>query len=115
STGKTSISSTSPAQTIRMRRLRSRRRAPERWCSVKNRSAGPPPKRRRRTAAKAQAMFAAVDGAGVPNMVCYNYRRVPAVVLLKELIDQGKLGRIFHYRAQFLQDWTISRDLPQGR
>jgi myo-inositol 2-dehydrogenase/D-chiro-inositol 1-dehydrogenase len=36
------------------------------------------------------------------------------VVLLKSLIDDGKLGRIFHYRAQFLQDWTISRDLPQG-
>jgi len=67
-----------------------------------------------RTAAEAQTMVAAVDGAGVPNMVWYNYRRVPAVVLLKELIDQGTLGRIFHYRAQFLQDWTISRDLPQG-
>ena len=47
-------------------------------------------------------------------MVWYNYRRVPAVVLLKTLIDEGKLGRIFHYRAQFLQDWTISADLPQG-
>src|SRR5256712_12795251 len=34
--------------------------------------------------------------------------------MIKELIDQGKLGRIFHYRAQFLQDWTISQDLPQG-
>jgi predicted dehydrogenase len=67
-----------------------------------------------RTAAEAERMVAAVDGARVPNMVWYNYRRVPAVVLLKELIDQGKLGRIFHYRAQFLQDWTISADLPQG-
>src|SRR5437879_105318 len=67
-----------------------------------------------RTAAEAQAMVAAVEGAGVANMVWYNYRRVPAVVLLKTLIDEGKLGRIFHYRAQFLQDWTISRDLPQG-
>jgi myo-inositol 2-dehydrogenase/D-chiro-inositol 1-dehydrogenase len=47
-------------------------------------------------------------------MVWYNYRRVPAVALLKELIDQGRLGRVFHYRAQFLQDWTISADLPQG-
>jgi hypothetical protein len=36
------------------------------------------------------------------------------VVLLKTLIDEGTLGRIFHYRAQFLQDWTISADLPQG-
>src|SRR5499427_2440012 len=61
-----------------------------------------------RTAAEAEQMVAAVESANVPNMVWYNYRRVPAVVLLKELIDQGKLGRIFHYRAQFLQDWTIS-------
>jgi myo-inositol 2-dehydrogenase/D-chiro-inositol 1-dehydrogenase len=47
-------------------------------------------------------------------MVWYNYRRVPAVTLAKQLIDEGKLGRIFHYRAKFLQDWTISQDLPQG-
>ena len=67
-----------------------------------------------RTAAEAQAMVSAVEGAGVANMVWYNYRRVPAVVLLKTLIDEGKLGRVFHYRAQFLQDWTISRELPQG-
>ena len=50
----------------------------------------------------------------VPNMVWYNYRRVPALVLLKELLDDGRFGRIFHYRSQFLQDWTISQDLPQG-
>jgi predicted dehydrogenase len=67
-----------------------------------------------RNAAEAEAMVDAVEKAGVANMVWYNYRRVPAVVLLKDLIDQGKLGRVFHYRAQFLQDWTISRDLPQG-
>ena len=54
-------------------------------------------------------MAAAAEKAGVPNMVWYNYRRVPAVMLLKELIDEGRLGRIFHYRAKFLQDWTISR------
>ena len=47
-------------------------------------------------------------------MVWYNYRRVPAVTLAKQLIDEGKLGRIFHYRAKFLQDWTINPDLPQG-
>jgi myo-inositol 2-dehydrogenase/D-chiro-inositol 1-dehydrogenase len=34
--------------------------------------------------------------------------------MIKQLLDEGKLGRIFHYRAKFLQDWTISRDLPQG-
>lgn len=59
-------------------------------------------------------MVAAVEKAGVPNMVWYNYRRVPAVTFAKQLIDEGKLGRIFHYRAKFLQDWTISPDLPQG-
>jgi myo-inositol 2-dehydrogenase/D-chiro-inositol 1-dehydrogenase len=39
---------------------------------------------------------------------------VPAVTLAKQLIDEGRLGRIFHYRTVFLQDWTISSDLPQG-
>jgi len=67
-----------------------------------------------RNAAEAEKMVEAVESARVPNTVWYNYRRVPAVVMIKNLIDQGKLGRIFHYRAQFLQDWTISRDLPQG-
>jgi predicted dehydrogenase len=61
-----------------------------------------------------ERMVAAVEKAGVPNMVWYNYRRIPAVTLAKQLIDQGRLGRIFHYRAKFLQDWTISPDLPQG-
>jgi predicted dehydrogenase len=65
-------------------------------------------------AAEAERMVDAVDKAGVPNMVWYNYRRVPAVVLAKQLIDEGRLGKIFHYRAKFLQDWTISKDLPQG-
>ena len=67
-----------------------------------------------RSAAEAEAMVEAVETAGVANMVWYNYRRVPAVVLAKQLIDEGRLGRIFHYRAKFLQDWTISKDLPQG-
>lgn len=67
-----------------------------------------------RNAAEAEAMVAAVDSAGVPNTVWYNYRRVPAVVLIKQLLDEGMFGRIFHYRAKFLQDWTISQELPQG-
>jgi len=67
-----------------------------------------------RTASESERMTAAVEKAGVPNMVWYNYRRVPAVTLAKHLVEEGRLGRIFHYRAQFLQDWTISADLPQG-
>lgn len=64
--------------------------------------------------AEGEEMCEAVEKAGVANMVWYNYRRVPAVTLAKQLIDEGRLGRIFHYRANFLQDWTISEDLPQG-
>jgi len=65
-------------------------------------------------AAEGEEMCQAVEQAGVANSVWYNYRRVPAVTLAKRLIDEGRLGKIFHYRANFLQDWTISADLPQG-
>jgi predicted dehydrogenase len=64
--------------------------------------------------AEGEEMCQAVEKAGVQNMVWYNYRRVPAVTLAKQFIDEGRLGRIFHYRAVFLQDWTIAADLPQG-
>ena len=67
-----------------------------------------------RNTAESEAMVKAVESAGVRNMVWYNYRRVPAVMLAKQIIDEGRLGRIFHYRTVFLQDWTISSDLPQG-
>jgi len=67
-----------------------------------------------RNAREAEEMVSAVESAGVPNSVWYNYRRVPAVMLIKQLLDEGKFGRIFHYRAKFLQDWTISKELPQG-
>jgi myo-inositol 2-dehydrogenase/D-chiro-inositol 1-dehydrogenase len=65
-------------------------------------------------ATEATRMVKAVEQAKVPNMVWYNYRRIPAVTLAKQLIDEGRLGKIFHYRAKFLQDWTISADVPQG-
>jgi predicted dehydrogenase len=64
--------------------------------------------------AEGEEMIAAVEKAGVANMVWYNYRRVPAVTMAKQLVDEGRLGRIFHYRAKFLQDWTIASDVPQG-
>ena len=65
-------------------------------------------------AAEGLKMVQAIEKAKVPNMVWYNYRRVPAVTLAKKLIEEGRLGKIFHYRAKFLQDWTISPELPQG-
>jgi predicted dehydrogenase len=67
-----------------------------------------------RNSAESEAMARAVEKAGVANSVWYNYRRVPAVTLAKQIVDQGRLGKIFHYRAKFLQDWTISSELPQG-
>jgi len=67
-----------------------------------------------RNSIESEEMVDAVEKAGVVNMVWYNYRRVPAVTMAKQLIDEGRLGRIFHYRAKFLQDWTINADLPQG-
>src|SRR5947209_10687403 len=59
-------------------------------------------------------MVDAVKKTGVRTIVWYNYRRIPAVTLAKKMIEAGRLGRIFHYRAKFLQDWTISADVPQG-
>ena len=67
-----------------------------------------------RTLDESKQMVDAIEKAGVPNTVWYNYRRIPAVTLAKQIIDSGKLGKIFHYRANFLQDWTINADLPQG-
>lgn len=66
------------------------------------------------SAAEGLEMTEAVEKAGVPNMVWFNYRRVPAIALAKQFVDEGRLGRVFHYRAKYLQDWTISPELPQG-
>lgn len=63
---------------------------------------------------ESQGMVDAIEAAGVKNTVWYNYRRIPAVTLAKNIIDSGKLGKIYHYRANFLQDWTINENLPQG-
>jgi predicted dehydrogenase len=65
-------------------------------------------------ATEGREMVVAVEKAGVPNMVWFNYRRVPAISLAKQLVDEGRVGRAFHYRAVYLQDWTISPKLPQG-
>src|SRR5436305_9738458 len=61
-----------------------------------------------------EEMVAAVEKAKVPNMVWFNYRRVPAISLAKQVVDEGRIGRPFHYRATYLQDWTIATDVPQG-
>lgn len=66
-----------------------------------------------RTAKEAAKMVEAVEKAGVKNMVAFNYRFVPAIVQAKKLIESGALGRIFHYRAVYLQEWIIDPNFPK--
>ena len=62
--------------------------------------------------AEARAMADAVRNAGVKSMVAYNYRRVPAVALAKKLIEEGRIGDIYHWRAVYLQDWIMDPAFP---
>jgi len=61
---------------------------------------------------EAKEMLEAVEKAGVKHMIGFNYRRVPAIILAKRLIDEGALGKIYHFRAMYLQDWIIDPDFP---
>jgi predicted dehydrogenase len=58
-------------------------------------------------------MLDAVTKAGVKHTVAFNYRFVPAIVQIKRLIDSGALGRIFHFRAVYLQEWIIDPNFPK--
>jgi predicted dehydrogenase len=64
------------------------------------------------TVKESEQMLAAVKKAGVIHMVCHNYRRAPAVMLAKQLIADGKLGTIYHYRGTYLQDWIVDPNFP---
>lgn len=66
-----------------------------------------------RTAEEAKTMLDAVEKAGVKHMVAFNYRFVPAIVQAKKLIESGALGRIFHFRAVYLQEWIIDPNFPK--
>jgi len=61
---------------------------------------------------EAKAMADAVRKAGVVNMICHNYRRIPALMLAKKMIDAGDLGAIYHYRARYAQDWIVDPSFP---
>jgi len=61
---------------------------------------------------EAEKMLEAVEEAGIKHMVCFNYRKLPAIVLAKRFIDKGKLGKIYHFRAQYLQDWIADPNFP---
>ena len=61
----------------------------------------------------AQKMLDAVKRNGVVHMICHNYRRAPAVQLARQMIQDGRLGKIFHYRGTYLQDWIVDPDFPR--
>jgi len=63
-------------------------------------------------AAEAKKMVACVRKAGVPSFVSFNYRRLPAVSLARQLVQEGRIGRVYHVRAQYLQDWIMNPDFP---
>jgi predicted dehydrogenase len=63
-------------------------------------------------AGEAEQMLKAASENGVKHMVAFNYRRVPALVLAKQLIGQGKLGNIHHFHAVYYQDWLVDPEFP---
>ena len=65
------------------------------------------------TLEEAERALAAVQKAGVKHMLGFNYRRVPAIGLAKNLIESGRLGRIYHWRAVYLQDWIMDPQFPR--
>jgi predicted dehydrogenase len=67
------------------------------------------------TLAEAEAMAEAARTAreeGAQSMIGFNYRRVPALALARELIAEGRLGAVRHVRAAYLQDWLVDPEAP---
>ena len=65
-----------------------------------------------RNVAEAEKMTRAVKQARVVNMVCHNYRRIPATVLMREMIERGEIGEVFHFHARYAQDWIVDPKFP---
>lgn len=64
------------------------------------------------TLEEARTMLDEVQRAKVAHAVFHNYRKAPAVALAKKMIEGGRLGRIFHFRATYLQDWIADPNFP---
>ena len=62
--------------------------------------------------AEAKEMYEAAEKAGILHYLNHNYRRTPAVSFAKQLIDEGKIGEIFHWRGTYLQDWITDPNFP---
>jgi len=65
-----------------------------------------------RDAKEAKEMYEAARKARVKTMCAFNYRFVPAVRLAKKILEEGLLGRIYHFRARYLQDWIVDPNFP---
>ncbi len=62
--------------------------------------------------AEARAMLKAVEKAGVKHMIMHNYRKIPAVSLVRQWVEEGRLGDIYHYHGAYLQDWIMDPNFP---
>jgi predicted dehydrogenase len=60
----------------------------------------------------AYEMLEAIEKYKVKHAICFNYRKLPAIGLAKKLIEEGKIGKIYHMRAVYLQDWIVDPDFP---
>ena len=65
-----------------------------------------------RNAEEAARMHEAAEKAGIVHYLNHEYRRCPAIVLARQLIDEGRIGRIFHWRGAYLQSWLVDPDFP---
>lgn len=61
---------------------------------------------------EAKEIVKAVKKAGVKHMISFNYRKFPALTFAKKMIEEGKIGRVYHFRAVYLQDWIVDPDFP---
>jgi predicted dehydrogenase len=64
------------------------------------------------TLAEAKEMLRAVEKAGVKHMIMHNYRKIPAVAFAKRLIEDGRIGEVYHYHGAYLQDWIMDPNFP---
>ena len=64
------------------------------------------------TVGQCREMLDAAEKNGVVHMVCHNYRRIPAIAHAKKMIEEGALGKLFHYRARYAQDWIVDPNFP---
>ena len=61
---------------------------------------------------QSKEMYEAAQKAGIKHYLNHNYRRCPAVMLAKQLIDEGKVGRVFHFLGEYLQSWIVDPNFP---